>query len=518
MAPFSSGKEVTFAENEILLSTTDLSSKITYANDNFCKIAGFTLDEMVGNPHKMVRHPDMPKAAFADLWKTIQSGDSWMGPVKNRCKDGSYYWVNAFVTPIKNETGKVVEYQSVRTCPSRELVNRADTEYEKIRNNKKSAALNSPRDYTLYLLLAMAVLVFCSLGNLLVNGINVFNLIMMLVAVAVTSGFVVWRNAYLKVVGKAHKVFDNPMMSYLYMGNNDLLGHINLAMEMQSAKLKAVVGRVNDVSTNVNVNAKKNNESSNEVAKLLDKQNDQVSLMATAMDQFSSTIQELTLNVNNASQAANLSEEQTNLGKDAVDKVIKAIENLDQQLITANEQVNKLVEGNNSIHSTLSEINAIAEQTNLLALNAAIEAARAGEQGRGFSVVADEVRSLAGRTQQSTQVITKLLSELQAVSDSAVVAMQEGNNLSQQSVVLAKENGTSLEEIQVQVTKLADLNRSIAAALEEQSTVANQVTQNVHEIRDLSMESGEHGKSSYALGQELQKQIDQQTTLVKQFA
>ena len=95
-------KEVLFTENEILISTTDLDSNIKYANEHFCNIAGYSAEELQGNPHNMVRHPDMPKAAFKDLWQTVQSGHSWMGPVKNRCKNGDYYWVNAFVTPIKN--------------------------------------------------------------------------------------------------------------------------------------------------------------------------------------------------------------------------------------------------------------------------------------------------------------------------------------------------------------------------------------------------------------------------------
>lgn len=107
-------KEVKFSDSDILLSTTDLDSYITYANQEFCNISGFTLAEMVNQPHNLVRHSDMPKLAFADLWQHLHNGRSWMGPVKNRCKDGSYYWVNAFVTPIKDASGQTVEYQSVR--------------------------------------------------------------------------------------------------------------------------------------------------------------------------------------------------------------------------------------------------------------------------------------------------------------------------------------------------------------------------------------------------------------------
>ena len=134
------GREVTFSDKEILLSTTDLDSHITYANPHFCKIAGFTLGEMLGKPHNLVRHQDMPKAAFADMWQHLRVGHSWMGPVKNRCKNGDFYWVNAFATPIKNSSGKIVEYQSIRTKPAPEVVARAQSEYQKLNNGNSSKA------------------------------------------------------------------------------------------------------------------------------------------------------------------------------------------------------------------------------------------------------------------------------------------------------------------------------------------------------------------------------------------
>lgn len=112
-------RERLYPEHQSLISTTDLESRITYANDEFCHIAGFNLEELQGEHHNLVRHPDMPKQAFADLWHHIRAGKSWMGPVKNRCKNGDHYWVSAFVTPIKDAHGKVVEYQSVRTAPVR---------------------------------------------------------------------------------------------------------------------------------------------------------------------------------------------------------------------------------------------------------------------------------------------------------------------------------------------------------------------------------------------------------------
>ena len=117
--------EVEFPADVQLVSTTDLRGVITYANPAFCRIAGYHVDELVGHNHNLVRHPDMPKAAFADLWDRLKEGNPWRGMVKNRCKDGRYYWVDAYVTPIY-EHGKISGYQSVRCKPDPQLKQAAD--------------------------------------------------------------------------------------------------------------------------------------------------------------------------------------------------------------------------------------------------------------------------------------------------------------------------------------------------------------------------------------------------------
>ena len=130
--------EIEVAENVQLVSTTDLRGDITYANPAFCQIAGYTSEEMIGQHHNLVRHPDMPKAAFRDLWLHLKAGRAWRGMVKNRCKDGSYYWVDAYVTPIY-EDGKISGYQSVRCRPTPEHKARASKMYQALKQRENGS-------------------------------------------------------------------------------------------------------------------------------------------------------------------------------------------------------------------------------------------------------------------------------------------------------------------------------------------------------------------------------------------
>ena len=506
-------QEITLTKETVLLSTTDPSSKITYANEAFCDVSGFSTTEMYGQPHNLVRHNDMPKAAFANMWDTIQGGNSWMGPVKNKSKDGRFYWVNAFVTPIKNEQGKIIEYQSVRTHLDNKVKERAERAYKKIQAGQVANRYYDSTKWISYGLVASSAIAFMTLAFTFSSAILALAILLMLTSYMQLR----WRKRYLYTLKEAKEAYDNPLMSFLYSGHNDAVGSLSLAIKMQQAKVRAVVGRVNDKSIRVNINAQKNTQSGQQVSELLKKQNNEVQQMVQCMQDFTVTIEELNTNVERASRAAMASEQHTQDGKSSVDKVIDAIHHLDEHLAEVNQAVSRLVAGNEKIHGILNVINSIAEQTNLLALNAAIEAARAGDHGRGFSVVADEVRALAQKTQASTEEITQLVQELNHVSQSAVSSMDQGNLLSNTSVELASKNGESLSTIQSHVTELADLNRSVAAAIEQQSVVIKQINLNVESVSELADLGGQHGQHSHNLSQELLSQIEQQTKLIQQF-
>ncbi len=508
--------EQLLSPSETLLSTTDLNSHIKYANAAFCSIAGYSLEELVGNPHNKVRHPDMPKAAFKDLWSTVQQGNSWMGPVKNRCKNGDYYWVNAFVTPIKDEAGKVFEYQSVRTVLDSKVKERANEIYPQLCQGNKTAATKNKIDKTLWVQAILFSCVILSALNLFIGESH------LLLSVPLTglslcgcALFYLWRAQYLTVLQEATHVFDNPLMSYLYSGNNDKVGNILLALRMRSAETKAVVGRVMDDSLTINDIASQSAQRGNNVASILASQKGETDQVAAAMNQMSTTVQEIVRVVSKAADTSQYGLDITNEGHKVVSQTTESITELSEQLVEVDTAISRLIEGTRTIETVLSEISSIADQTNLLALNAAIEAARAGEQGRGFAVVADEVRALALRSRQSTDEIGKLILQLRSESDFVTGSMVKGRELSTNCVSMVDETKQALAKIIKEVSSLADINIQISTSVEKQSVVTEHINQNIISIADMSAESEDHGNEAVHLSEMLLTRLRDQQNLKK---
>ncbi|QXW29435.1 methyl-accepting chemotaxis protein [Aeromonas sanarellii] len=229
-------------------------------------------------------------------------------------------------------------------------------------------------------------------------------------------------------------------------------------------------------------------------------------MVATASTEMGSTIEEIARNTEQAANNAQTTNHKASEGRGAVEQTVNQIHALATQLEQASGEVARLQQESETIGSVLGVIRGIADQTNLLALNAAIEAARAGEQGRGFAVVADEVRSLAIRTQQSTQEIAVIIHSLQQQTDSIVARMalcrEQGESSSQQ----AAQAGELLGQITEDVTRIMDMSTQIAAAIEQQSLVANEVNRNVSSIRDIAQASSEMAEDNASSSQGLSEQ------------
>lgn len=508
-----------YSEKESLISTTNPEGDITYANDIFCRVAGYTEEELQGEPHNIIRHDLMPKAAFAQLWSYIQSGGSWMGVVNNKCKDSSeHYWVSAFVTPIKDANGHIYEYQSVRTKPTHGEIDRAQKTYEDINAGKAGVPKFRRRYSVMQYILALIVFVISLYDAMIASDSNLVLCMTMVCTSFLLAGVTFVQNRRLaRITSFAKDAYHNPLMEKIYTNYYDDFSPLELSFRMRKAELRAVVARSSETTSKILQSAEEQYKVAQDIKESIYNQSQETEQVATAVTEMSHSIKEVAINAQEASDLTSTASDAAMQGREKVTTTIDAVNTLYNELNIAKDVVEEVAENSKQIETILDVVGAIADQTNLLALNAAIEAARAGESGRGFAVVADEVRSLASKTQQSTDEVREMIEQLKVSTASAVKTMERGAELSQQCTEYAGESGQAFESIVGMLDQITDTSHQIASAVEEQASVTDEIDRNVNNIKGLAEDTVHTSESSVVHTSELVDNLQALDRLITQF-
>lgn len=495
-------QEFHFAPDATLMSTTDPQSHIVYANDAFVAVSGYRRENIEGQPHNLVRHPDMPPEAFEDMWRTLKGGEPWTGLVKNRRENGDHYWVRANATPIKRN-GVVTGYMSVRTKPSKEEVEAASGLYAKfvagnagnLRFNKGLIARSGLMGWTSLLqnlsssarafiaLVAVTVLVSAEAWYEGLEGASLAQFLALLVTTMLLASL--WmRQQIFKPLAQlreqAQSIATGNFHSAAHMNRTDEIGMTMRAISQLGLMFRWVIDDVRQQVHSAKVAASEIAQGNNDLSSRTEQAAASVEETAASMEQMSATVK---TNAETSHQAAKLSA----TASEAAAKGGKAVE---QVIGTMNE----IAQSSNKIAEIISVIDSIASQTNILALNAAVEAARAGEQGRGFAVVATEVRSLARRSAEAAKEIRSLI-------EASVDKVQAGS-------VVADGAGRTMKEIVQEVNRVSTMISEISTATREQSEGISQVATAIGHLDQVTQQNAALVEENAAASESLRTQMN----------
>jgi aerotaxis receptor len=520
--------EYVLPNDEVIITHTDIASRITYANSGFVRSSGFSLEECMGQPQNIVRHPDMPPEAFADLWQTIRVGKPWTGIVKNRRKNGGFYWVRANVTPMV-DAGNIVGYMSVRVKPSQQEIRDAEQLYARMRSgNAGSLRLQNGKVVDRSLSGALRRLLHPSLraGTWGVLGVLIALCSAIFIAASMSegsaNGLIRWLSAggallaianLLYVQARVVAPLNQMAITAARITGGDshcrfkedgdpLIGDTAQILNHMSVKLDGVLKDTHEAIGEMLGGARQVVDANSGMSNRTNERAAGIEETAASLEQLTATVTRNTDNAHQANRTAVDASRATANGRDIVGKVVDTMSHID----SSSKQIGHIV----------GIIDGIAFQTNLLALNAAVEAARAGEQGRGFAVVAQEVRNLAQRSSTAAKEIRDLISQSnQTVTNGMQLATQAAEAMSkvvtsvqQVSAVIAeiesasREQSAGIEQINKAMMQMDEITQKDAGMAQELTATAQlleaQSQQVLHAVSAFSLHKAEHTSTRHS--------------------